>query len=117
VNPRYTDDNTERLGKRLDAVRDTIATKPKPWAKQFWEYTYTRLNQLWRLQVNLRQVQHKEFIQKPTYNIRYDWLERDARMYNYLDDVASRVFGKFNREEFGTEFNRLANIRKSLNEK
>lgn len=117
MNPRYTDENTERLGKRLDAVRDTLATEPRAWAKQFWEYTYTRLNQLWRLQVHLRQVQHKEFVQKPTYVIRYDWFEPDARMYNYVDDVASRVFGKFKRPEFGTEFNRLANIRKSLNEK
>jgi hypothetical protein len=117
VNPRYTDENTERLGKRLDAVRDTLATEPRAWAKQFWAYTYTRLNQLWRLQVHLRQVQHKEFVQKPTYAIRYDWFEPDARMYNYVDDVASRVFGKFKRPEFGTEFNRLANIRKSLNEK
>ena len=117
MNPRYTDENTERLGKRLDAVRDTLATEPRAWAKQFWEYTYTRLNQLWRLQVHLRQVQHKEFVQKPTYAIRYDWFEPDARMYNYVDDVASRVFGKFKRPEFGTEYNRLANIRKSLNEK
>ena len=66
------------------------------------------------MQVNLRQVQHKEFIQKPTYNIRYDWLERDARMYNYVDDVASRVFGKFNREEFDFDLDRLNKIRKAL---
>jgi hypothetical protein len=117
VNIRYTDENTERLGQRLDAVRHRLESGLRSWANKYWRYTYERLRADWSMHVSLRQVQHKEFVKQPKYAIRYDWFLPEDRFYNYVDDVATRVFAKFRTETLALDLDRLPNIRKALNGK
>ena len=114
MNPRYTDENTERLGQRLDQIRSRLGLIKGGWAKQFWTHTQNSLLKLWKIHTNLRTAQHKEFLQKPNYAIRYDWFETDTRFYNYVDDVASRVFAKFNREEYSVDLDAIPRMQRSL---
>jgi hypothetical protein len=90
---RYLGEESERLGRRMDAARTAWKSTKSKWAKKYWRRVLNQLKLEWRRLPILHDADAKMTL-IPKWTVDYEFYE--VRQLNEGSDVFDRLYDRFN---------------------